>query len=124
MNMELQVKKKDFEKELADIDAKIKELETEREAHLKKAQQERSNLQNKKIKSVEERRKELEKDKEKANKKLTEAKKMASRLEVDLEELKLTIKHQGVTADELQKEILDLESKEYQTTIQVREFQQ
>ena len=103
LNMELQVKKKDFDKELTDIEAKMKELEAERQEHLSKAEQQKKNLQGKKVKSVDEQRKELEAEVGKASKKLAEAKKMSSRLEVELEELKVSIRHQGVTADELQK---------------------
>jgi chromosome segregation ATPase len=55
------------------------------------------NLKNKKVKSLKEQKEELEKEVKKHITKLNESKKIISRLEVDIEELKLTLNHQTIS---------------------------
>ena len=46
-----------------------------------------------------------------------------SQLEVQIEELKITIKHIGVVGKDLELEILELEKKEREASAHLREYQ-
>lgn len=59
MNMELNIKKRDFNAEIDDIQGKIKELQKEKEIRSNKVAQLRSSLKNRNVKSVKQQRQEL-----------------------------------------------------------------
>ena len=61
----------------------------------------RESLKNKKVKSVKEQKEELERELKKAISRISDCKKKISQYEVQIEELRITIKHLGVLNTDL-----------------------
>ncbi len=61
MNMTLNIKKRDFHREMDDIELKIKQLHEDRQAHNQKLNELKAAFKNKNVKSMQEQRNQLEK---------------------------------------------------------------
>jgi chromosome segregation ATPase len=85
MNMSLSINKRDFTKELEDIESKVQQLHQEKTERSTKMNELKNSLKTKKVKSVKEQREELEKELKGQAAKINNTKKKISHLEVQIE---------------------------------------
>ena len=84
MNMSLNIKKRDFDKEIQDIEEKLKQLNEEKQVRTNRINEMKSSLKNRKVKSVKEQKEELQKQVKKNIAQMSAAKKKISHLEVQI----------------------------------------